>query len=196
MKTTSAILVFLFVITVFFIVTYIAWLWVFCRFYVPPQYMAIITAKEGKDLEPGQILAQPGQKGVLEAPLAEGRHFRNPIFYEWKIVPATKIPAGKVGIVTSKVGTELPAGEFLADKGQKGVWKRVLGPRVYRLNPLGYKIDIVDAVSIPIGYVGVVTSLSGAKAPEGSFADVGQKGVRADILFNRGFIMSITMPTK
>ncbi|MEM4248565.1 MAG: SPFH domain-containing protein, partial [Candidatus Nanoarchaeia archaeon] len=117
-----------------------------------------------------------------EAPLAEGRHFRNPLFYEWKIVPAIKIPAGKVGIVTSKVGTELPAGEFLADKGQKGVWKRVLGPGVYRLNPLGYKIDIVDAISIPIGYVGVVTSLSGAKAPESSFANVGQKGVRADIL--------------
>ncbi len=162
--------------------SYFSWLWIFCRFYVPAEHMAIITAKEGKDLSSGQILAKAGEKGVLEDPLAEGRYFRNPVFYEWKIVPAVKVPAGKVGIVTSKVGTELPPGEFLAEKGQKGVWRRVLGPGLYRLNPVGYKVDLLDAVSIPIGYVGVITSLSGEKAPEGAFAGDKQKGVREDIL--------------
>ncbi len=161
---------------------YLGWLWFFCRFYVPPGKMAVIIAKEGKDLEPGQILAKEGQKGVQEEPLAEGRHFRNPIFFDWNIVTATKIPAGKVGVVTSKVGKELPAGEFLANEGEKGVWRRVLGPGFYRLNPVGYKVDIVDAVSIPVGYVGVVTSLSGEKASDGKFAEANQKGVRTDVL--------------
>lgn len=133
-------------------------------------------------LPPGQILAKRGQKGVQEDVLGEGRHFLNPFLYEHVTLPVTIIPAGKVGVVTSKVGTELPAGEFLAEPGQKGIWRKVLGPGKYRMNPVGYKIDIIDAISIPIGYDGVITSLSGKQAPEGSFAGPDQKGVREDIL--------------
>jgi len=87
-----------------------------------------------------------------------------------------------VGIITSKVGEELPTGEFLADEHQKGIWRRVLGPGKYRLNPFGYHVEIVDAISIPIGYAGVVTSLSGEQAEPGEFAGDRQKGVRRDIL--------------
>ncbi len=161
---------------------WVIWQWGFCRFYVPPDHMAIITAKIGAPLPPGQILAQRGQKGVWADVLAEGRHFLNPIFYDHRIVPVTVIPPGRVGIVTAKVGQDLPPGEFLAEEGQKGIWRRPLGPGKYRLNPIGYKIDIVNAVSIPIGYAGVITSLSGKQAPEGEFAKAGEKGVRDDIL--------------
>lgn len=163
-----------------------AWMWVFCRFYVPPSRMAIVTSKEGSNLEPGQILAKKGQKGVLEEPLGPGRHFLNPYAYSWKIVPMQIIPPGKVGIVTSKVGKDLPAGEFLADpdaqEKQKGIWRWPLGPGTYRLNPMGYNVEIIDAISIPIGYVGVVTSLSGASTEPHAFAKTGQKGVMEDIL--------------
>jgi hypothetical protein len=159
-----------------------AWEWAFCRFYVGPNEMAVITAKSGEPLPPGQILAHKGQRGVQEEVLAEGRHFLNPIEFEHQTLPVTIIPAGKLGIITSKVGKELPEGEFLAAPGEKGIWRRVLGPGKYRLNPVGYKIDIEDAISIPIGYVGVITSLSGQQAPEGEFAKAGEKGVRADIL--------------
>ncbi len=169
---------FILVITIIFM----GWLWGFCRFYVPAGYMAIITAKKGETMPAGQILAKEGQQGVQEEPFAEGRYFLNPIFYEWVIVPALKIPAGKIGIVTSKVGVDLPIGEFLADEGQKGVWKKVLGPGMYRLNPSGYKVDVVDAKSIPLGFVGVLTSLSGKVAQEAQFAKKGEKGVMRDIL--------------
>ncbi len=158
------------------------WQWGFCRFYVAPDFMAVLTAKTGTPLEPGQILAKPGQQGVQEEVLGEGRHFRNPWLYDWEIRPVINIPAGKIGIVTAKVGQDLPAGEFLAQPGQKGIWKHVLGPGKYRLNPYGYQIDITDATSIPIGYVGVLTSLSGAQAPAGEFAEGNQKGVRKDTL--------------
>ncbi len=97
-------------------------------------------------------------------------------------MPVIVIPTGKVGVVTAKVGAELPPGEFLAEPGQKGIWRRVLGPGKHRLNPYGYQIDIVDAVSIPVGYVGVATSLSGRQTTPGAFAGPGEKGVRQDIL--------------
>ena len=161
---------------------WLVWEWGFCRFYVDAGQMAVITAKEGQDLPAGHILAEPGQKGIWKDPLAEGRHFLNPISYDWKIVPQITIPAGKVGIVTAKGGKDLASGEFLARAGEKGIWENVLGPGRYRLNPEGYNITLVDAINIPIGYVGVVTSLSGTKAQEGQFAAAGQKGIRCDIL--------------
>ncbi|MEI6350088.1 MAG: SPFH domain-containing protein [Verrucomicrobiota bacterium] len=158
------------------------WEWVFCRFYVGPNEIAVITAKSGEPLAPGQILAKENQRGVREEVLAEGRHFLNPVAYDHAIHQATIIPPGKIGIVTAKSGTPLPAGEFLADAGQAGIWRKVLGPGKYRLNPVGYSVEMVDAINVPIGYVGVVTSLSGAQAPEGEFAKTGEKGVRGDIL--------------
>ena len=161
---------------------WIGWQWGFCRFYVEPNQLALIIAKNGKPLEPGQILAKAGQKGVREEVLGEGRHFLNPIFYEHEIHRIIMIPAGKVGIVTSKVGQDLPQDEFLADSGQKGIWRRVLGPGKYRLNPVGYKVDVVDATSIPIGFDGVITSLSGKQPPENQFAGAGQKGIWKNVL--------------
>jgi regulator of protease activity HflC (stomatin/prohibitin superfamily) len=161
---------------------WVLWQWGFCRFYVKPDQMAVITAKTGEALPPGQILAKQGQRGIREDVLAEGRHFLNPWLYERDIRPVTIIPPGKVGIVTSKVGEELPEGEFLAEYGQKGIWRNVLGPGKYRMNPVGYQIDIMDAISIPIGYDGVVTSLSGTQTPPHAFAQKGEKGVRSDVL--------------
>ncbi|MCC6580122.1 MAG: hypothetical protein IT440_06740 [Phycisphaeraceae bacterium] len=163
-------------------IAYGGWLWFFCRFYVPPEYMAIITSKSGTELSPGRLLAGPGEKGVRADVLGEGRHFLNPVIFEHEIRPLIVVPPGKVGIVTSKVGTELPTGEFLADEGQKGIRRHVLGPGKYRMNPYGYEVDLVDAVSIPIGYVGVVTSLSGTPVAEDQFAGPGQKGVCANVL--------------
>ncbi|KJS00370.1 MAG: hypothetical protein VR65_12720 [Desulfobulbaceae bacterium BRH_c16a] len=158
------------------------WLWGFCRFYVGPGEMAIITAKNGNPLEPGQILAREDQKGIREEPLGEGRHFLNPVFYEWEIVDVILVEPGKVAVITSKIGEKLEEGEFIAERGQKGIWRGVLGPGKYRMNPYGYNIEIVDAISIPIGYAGVITSLSGEQAPSGQFAGEKQKGVRQDVL--------------
>jgi len=157
--------------------------WTFCRIPVPPGYMAIVTAKSGKPLPPGEILAGPGEKGVRKDPLPEGRHFLNPVNHDWRIVPVVSIPVGKVGVVTSKVGKELVSGEILAaDTAGKGVWKDVLGPGAYRLNPEGYEITLLDVVNIPIGYVGIVTSQTGLSVKPGEFAGPGQQGVMKDVL--------------
>lgn len=158
-------------------------LWNYCRVYVPEGHMAIVTSKMGKALPPGAILAEEGEKGVQRVPLAEGRHFLNPINNEWRIVKAQSVKVGQVAVVTSKTGKELPPGEILAaDEVSKGVWKNVLGPGTYRLNPEGYDVQALDAISIPIGYVGVVTSQAGKPAKRGSFAGPGEKGVMEKVL--------------
>jgi len=157
--------------------------WEGCRIYVPEGCMAIVTTKTGKPLPAGAILAEPGEKGVQRIPLAEGRHFRNPVNNDWRIVPAQSVKVGQVAVVTSKTGKELPPGEILAaDALSKGVWKQVLGPGTYRLNPEGYDVQTMDAISIPIGYVGVVTSQTGKPAKAGAFAGVGEKGVMEKVL--------------
>ena len=166
-----------------FVFAVFAFVWIFCRIYVGPGEMAIVTSKTGDELPPGAILAEPGQKGVQRMPLAEGRHFLNPVTHDWRIVRATTIPAGSVGIVTSKNGKELKPGEILApDRDSKGVWKDVLGPGTYRLNPEGYDVKVMSAINIPIGYVGVVTSQTGRPAGEGLFAGPGEKGVMEKVL--------------
>ena len=145
--------------------------------------MGIVTAKSGKTPATSDILVERGEKGIWKEVLAEGRHFLDPVSYEVKISPAIKIPLGKVGIVTSKVGKELPPGEVIApDRESKGIWKDVLGPGVYRLNPEGYTVEIADAINIPVGFVGVVTSQTGKAPAPGEFAKPGEKGVMRDIL--------------
>jgi len=90
MKTSIAILALL-ILVILGVVGF--WQWSFCRFYVGPNEMAVITAKNGEPLPPGQILAKHGQRGVQEDVLGEGRHFLNPIAYDHNIVPAMIIPA-------------------------------------------------------------------------------------------------------
>ena len=159
------------------------YLWCFCRFYVQPGCMAVVTAKTGKTPATSDILVNRGEKGIWKEVLSEGRHFLDPVRYDIKIAPATVIPLGKVGIVTSKVGKELPPGEVIApDRESKGIWKDVLGPGVYRLNPEGYSVEIADAINIPVGFVGVVTSQTGKAPAPGEFAKPGEKGVMRDIL--------------
>ena len=75
-------------------------LWNYCRVYVPEGHMAIVTSKTGKALPPGAILAEEGEKGVQRVPLAEGRHFLNPINNEWRIVKAQSVKVGQVAVVT------------------------------------------------------------------------------------------------
>ena len=174
------------VVIVIFAVLLLGWgwyQWFCCRFYVPAGCMAVVTAKSGSDPKPGEILVERGQKGIWKEVLSEGRHFLDPVMHDVQIVKAIHIPIGQVGIVTSKVGKPLPPGEIIApDHSFQGVWRDVLGPGMHRLNPQGYSVEITDAVNIPVGYVGVVTSQTGKAAATGEFATVSTKGVLKDVL--------------
>lgn len=134
--------------------------------------------------------AEEGQIGILAKLRGPGRHFYCPIWWERTLVPDVVIKPGEVGIVTCKLGDELPAGEFLVDGDigdtkYKGILRKVLHPGRYRINPYGYEVETVQLqtftsgntekkagwVEIPTGYVGVVTNL----------ADNPEKGWKAGI---------------
>ncbi len=59
--------------------------WFFCRIEVPAFHIVVLTAKTGEDLTSGQVLAKAGQKGIQFEHLKAGRHFRNPLFWDWEV---------------------------------------------------------------------------------------------------------------
>lgn len=158
--------------------------WTVNRVYVPEGHSLLLRYKgpvifgSGEHAEAGHW-ANESQVGVREKMRGPGRHFYCPIWWERTIVPDVVIKPGQVGVVTCKLGDPLPSGEFLVDgeigsTKSKGVLRKVLGPGRYRINPYGYDVQVVESqvadvgktkkhsgwVSIPTGYVGVVTNLA------------------------------------
>lgn len=69
--------------------------WFACRIYVPENMCAVLIRKMGDQLPPGQLVAtEPKQKGIHQEVLGPGRHFRDPIRWDRKLVKLTEIPAG------------------------------------------------------------------------------------------------------
>lgn len=152
---------------------------------IPPHFMGVVTRRQGKELPPGRILAREGEKGPLEEVLAPGRYRLNPELYEVRLENEIEIAPKKIGVVVAREGNPLPPGEALADrkKGQKGVWRDVLPPGTYRINPLAYEVKIENAIEIESGKVGVMIALVGKELPQGeNLASPGYKGILKDIL--------------
>ena len=136
--------------------------WFFCRIEPGQGQVAVLVRKTGADLPSGEILAlKPGQKGIQLDVLPEGRYFRNPYAWDWRIASIVDIPAGKLGVQVRLYGKDLPSGEILAKADSKGILAEVLRPGKYRVNPYAYTVLMFDAISIRPGNVGVVTSLTG-----------------------------------
>jgi hypothetical protein len=150
---------------------------------VPPGKILVIVSKNGAPLPEGEVLADPGQKGVRRQVLGEGWHFVMPVVYTSELHDLTIIPPGKVGVVTSLGGKRLPSGQMLADADeQQGIRRQPLLPGAYRINPYGYTVEQVAAVEIKPGFVGVQRRLLGADNT-GRFADKpGDKGILRDVL--------------
>lgn len=174
--------------------------WTINRVYAPPNHSILLRYK-GPPLPipflgarpaatPGQFAkvddsGSPLEVGIIKEMLGPGRHFRCPLWWERTEVKDTFIEPGSVGVVTSKLGDNLPSGEFLVDgelgdTQYKGILRKVLGPGTYRINPYAYEVSIIQTesigsgdhkkaagwVDIPTGYVGVVTNLAANKDPE------------------------------
>jgi hypothetical protein len=165
-------------------VCYEAFNWTVNRVYVPEgkslqvRYKGPLPALQfwasRKQAKAGYF-AEDGEIGVLRQMPGPGRHYYCPLWYETTLVDDTFIKPGQVGIVTCKLGDALPEGEFLVDgelgeTQQKGILRKALAPGWYRINPYAYSVSIVATenvnekrsgwVTIPTGYVGVVTNLA------------------------------------
>jgi regulator of protease activity HflC (stomatin/prohibitin superfamily) len=161
------------------------------RVYVPPGYCLVRIAKSGAPLPTGQILAEPGQKGIHRETWGPGRYFLNPILWETELHPLVEIKAGRpdtwswhtsrspaprpegpniltgeipeVGILTRKSGPPDPSGSKVVDRASPyaGIVREVLTPGTYRINPHEYLVERKPAVVVPAGFVGVVTNQLG-----------------------------------
>ena len=139
------------------------WYWFFWRIEPGPGEIVILIKKSGKDLAPDEIIAPtPSHKGIQLNVLSEGRHFRNPLLWDWERRKIVDIPAGKLGVRTRLYGRDLPPGKVIAQGDDtKGILADVLMPGKHQINPFAYDLQQYDAISIRPGSVGVVTSLIG-----------------------------------
>lgn len=150
-----------------------------CLVEVPAYHMAILVKRTGQELENSQEIAPNAQfKGVQAEVLAsEGRFFYNPYSWDWEVVKQIEIPQGKLGVLVRLYGEDLGYGEIIArDENSKGIVADVLRPGRYPINAkiindpnfkdryydsYAYHIELRDPVTVPAGFKGVVTNLSG-----------------------------------
>ena len=134
--------------------------------------------------KPGQFAkvdenGSPLEIGILKDMRGPGRHFLWIGWWETKLIPDVVVKPGEVAVVSSKMGEDLKNGQFLVDGDldqttEKGILRKVFGPRAYLINDYAYNVEVIKEqttkfglqvkhagwVSIPTGYVGVVTNLT------------------------------------
>ncbi len=124
----------------------------------------------------------PLEIGILKEMRGPGRHFFWIGWWETRVERDTTIQPGELAVITSRMGKDLKDGQFLVDGEidetlEKGTLRKVFGPGTYRINTYAYSVDKIKEVtvtsgvqikhagwvSIPTGYVGVVTNLTDNK---------------------------------
>ncbi|XZF15137.1 SPFH domain-containing protein [Chitinophagaceae bacterium MMS25-I14] len=159
---------------------------------VPENKIGLVTKKfvlfgADRSLPDGRIIATNGEAGFQAATLAPGLYwFMWPWQYSVDMTPFTIIPEGKIGLVLSKDGAEIPTGRILARKiecdnfqdatkflsggGQRGRQTGFMTAGSYRINTFLFDIAITDQVTIHENRVGIVTTLDGEPIPQGQIA--------------------------
>jgi regulator of protease activity HflC (stomatin/prohibitin superfamily) len=145
------------------------WVWEIERVEVPADHFLVKIHLWGNDLPEGEIVApDPSYKGIQRETLAEGRHFINPLFYTYRISPATIVAKGECKVVTRLAGPPIPPdrqaqGEFLAQgtfddpNGERGILEKYLKPGKYYINPFLYSVEPGQVVNLQAHQVGVRT---------------------------------------
>ncbi len=118
------------------------------QYVIPNGKIGIRIALDGDDLPTGQILAEPGQKGILRKVELPGRYPYNPYAEEFKLEEPVTVPAGFRGVVTLLAGkTPKDPNVFLVGEGERGVQSKTLDPGTYYLNPYETRVSLVDCRS-------------------------------------------------
>src|SRR5262249_12223211 len=161
--------------------------------YVPPGHMLVVVAKNGADLDPGHVLARPGQKGIQREVRGEGWHFIVPIVNTTERKKNVTIEPGKVGIVTSLGGPPPAGGRGLAGETEeegsfeKGILRKVLLPGSYRLNPYGFDVKPVPMTQIQPGYVGILRRRLGTDSGSQFATKETEKGIVKNVILQPGY---------
>ena len=159
---------------------------------VPEDKIGLVTKKfvlfgDNKELPDGRIIAVNGEAGFQAKTLPPGLYFWKWVWqFEITMEPFTVIPEGKIGLVLSKDGVEIPTGNilgqrvdcdnfqdadlFLRNGGQRGRQTAYITAGSYRINTMLFQISVTDMVRIQESMVGVVTTLDGQPIEVGQIA--------------------------
>lgn len=159
---------------------------------VPEDKIGLVTKKfvlfgTDKSLPDGRIIAAKGEAGYQAKTLAPGLYWGMWIWqYTVDMTGFTLIPEGKIGLILSKDGKEIPTGRILARKvdsdnfqdataflnngGQKGRQTAFITTGSYRINTFLFEIIIADQIKIYENMIGIVTALDGDPIPQGQIA--------------------------
>src|SRR3954470_12996569 len=77
------------------------------------------------------------------------------------------VPPGKMLVITANHGKELPAGHILADHGEKGIQREVLGEGWHFVMPISYSTELKENIVVEPAFVGIVTALDGTPPTNG-----------------------------
>lgn len=143
---------------------------------IPDNQVGIVTTKEGKPLEKGEIAGEEipghnmfqdaqtfidngGYKGLQEQVMLAGRYYINPRFATVTVTPMVTVPIATAGVVISyvgKSGEDVTGEEFrhgnLVKTGGKGVCIEPLDPGKYPINPHTHKIELVPTANIVLNW--------------------------------------------
>ncbi len=93
------------------------------------------------------------------------------------------VPPGRHLIVISKEGRSLPAGQVLAEAGEKGIQRIVQGEGWHFVMPILYATELEKNTDVPAGKIGIVTARGGKPLPAGRLlAEDGEQGIQRRVL--------------
>lgn len=159
---------------------------------VPENRIGLVTKKfvlfgANKELPDGRIIATKGEAGFQAKTLAPGLFwFMWPWQYSVDMVPFVIIPEGKIGLILSKDGAEIPTGHilarhadcdnfqdaimFLENGGQRGRQCSFMTAGSYRINTHLFELTLTDQIVIHENMVGIITAMDGEPIPLGQIA--------------------------
>jgi uncharacterized membrane protein YqiK len=180
--------------------------------------IGIVEARDGHPLKDGRVLARRvdcnsfqdaraflqsgGERGPQITVIPPGTYRINTALFNVQAVKVLEVPDNMVGIVTTKEGRPLPAGEiasqpvpkhnsfqdaqaFVDAGGGKGLQEQVILAGRYFINPRFATVEIKDTTIVPIANVGVVIAyvgregvdVTGENFKHGNLVNKGEKGV-------------------
>lgn len=115
------------------------------KFEIPEGKVGVVTRLFGKSMDHKQVIAGPGQKGILRKVLRPGRHALNPYAFSVKLYNKVSVPPGHLGVVVLVSGKEpSDPNVFVTKPGERGVQQKTLDVGDYYINPFIRQIVPVD----------------------------------------------------
>jgi hypothetical protein len=94
------------------------------------------------------------------------------------------VPPGKMLVIISNNGVDLPPGQVLADEGQKGIQKAVLGEGWHYVTPILYSTELKPNTVIKSGHLGILVAKGGVPPRDGRVLaeQDDEQGIRRQVL--------------